>query len=400
MSLHILNPQESEGGKIGAGLGQGISAGLQILLQDRMQKMQQKRQGDALEAAGLPRQLSQMDPAVASQVAKQTLQQQGIRELFGIGGAPSSGKKSASPFSMGERIQLKEGAPGEKVEEDVKVQEGAPPPLDAQGAQPTPPKRTIQDLSDEELSALIGMGGGIGQAAKDIKKDRREQQKLMARSQEKREERHSKISEKVLLRADEKAEELPQKEAALENMKNAIEQGNLSYFSPDNLAELTGIEAFRTPEGALFKTASKEFFLGSLKRAGARPNQWIEQQIQDMLTKIGRSRAANLTVTQALQADIDIERKALQLTREIADQLEKEHGYVTRQLGSEVQKQLKPYAEKRQRELEKKLKSIENTYGNKKSTSAGILMRDPAGNLRRVKKEDIKKAKAAGYKIE
>ena len=76
-------------------------------------------------------------------------------------------------------------------------------------------------------------------------------------------------------------------------MNDAIASKNLGFWSSDNLAEITGVEAFRSPEGAIFKTASKEYFLGNISRAGARPNQWIEQQISDMMAKIGNLQKMN-----------------------------------------------------------------------------------------------------------
>lgn len=170
--------------------------------------------------------------------------------------------------------------------------------------------------------------------------------------------RHSAISSKVLQKADEIAESLPQKESAHRIMEDAIKTGNLGFWTLDNLAEITGLEGLRSPEGSVFKTAVKEYFLSNVARAGARPNQWIEQQIADMMTKIGRSTAANLSVSRALKNELDIDKERIRITNQIADELEEKYGYVPRDLGSRVNKELSKYAESKQDELFNDMRAI------------------------------------------
>jgi hypothetical protein len=163
----------------------------------------------------------------------------------------------------------------------------------------------VEDVQEDPLSRAK-QAAVIGEH--DLSRVYSDEAKIKEKRRMQRAAGHEEISKAALKSSAERAESLPQKEFALQNMMDAVEQGNLSFFSPDSLADLTGIEAFRTPEGAGFKTAGKEFFLGSLKRAGARPNQWIEAQIADMLPKIGRSPEANLSVTEALKTEMDIEK--------------------------------------------------------------------------------------------
>jgi len=166
--------------------------------------------------------------------------------------------------------------------------------------------------------------------------------------------RADKFKEKV----DELSATLPQKESALKSMEDAVATRNLSYFSPDNLAEVTGIEGFRSPEGAIFKTAGKEYFLGNIARAGARPNQWVEQQISDMMPKIGRSIEANLSVARAFRNELDLDKEKVRLTEEISDKLISEGDLSQAKLSSMVDKQLAQYAEKKQIELFNDLRAI------------------------------------------
>ncbi len=356
---------------LGQATGEGLSAGLQMLINEKIKA----RQGQKFEALGLSPALSGIDPRIAGPIAKEQLAQQGLAEFLRGGSAPGS---------VTQDVDIKETP--DKITEDVRDTERGP-----QG---------LERLSDEQLVIARGKGGRVGLVAEAELKRRGDVQKVEERREEKKGERHSRIAEKVIIKADERAAEIPQKEASLDSMELALKEGNLGFFSPDNLAEISGIEGLRSPEGALFKTASKEYFLGSLKRAGARPNQWIEKQIQDMLAKIGRSKEANLTVTAALRADLDVEKKGLDLTREIADEQEEKYGYLPRSLGHEVSQQLLPYAKKRQKELEVELRGIKSKFGGKKTTSGGVRMIDTQGKIRRVKKEEVQKAQAAGYRLE
>lgn len=170
----------------------------------------------------------------------------------------------------------------------------------------------------------------------------------------------SEISTPFLKKVDETRDAVRQKESAVDLMKNAIEEGNLGFFSKDNLANFLGRfgEGLRTAKGAQLLNAQKEFLLGNIQRAGSRPNQWIEQQISQMLARVGRSDEANLTVTEALQAETDIERKKIQVTDDLAEKYRKELGYVPANIGAMVDKQLKPYADEIQNRLAYKLREL------------------------------------------
>ena len=153
----------------------------------------------------------------------------------------------------------------------------------------------------EEQRLLIK--GGRKEEAKIVA----DEAKLAARSGEIKKKEHYKAVEPIFKRASELATSLPYKKLALDEMKQAIEEGNLSFFSADNLAEITGIEGFRSSSGAKFKTAAKEFFLSNTSRVGAKGlNQWFEKQIATMQPQIGRSQQANLEVAELLAMENDV----------------------------------------------------------------------------------------------
>lgn len=206
------------------------------------------------------------------------------------------------------------------------------------------------------------------------------------------------LAKPTLDRSRELAQDLPYKEAAVLGMEESIKSGNLGAFSLDNLAEITGIEAFRSPEGAAFKTQSKEYFLGNLSRVGSKGlNQMMEKVILQMSPLIGRSNEANLAVSEILHAENDVTRKEVELTNRIATEYKEKYGHFPDNLSERVMDELRPFAIQRQKDTLKKIDEIKDRYEpvNKK----GHLMRDPSGNLRRVSAKDYKKAKAAGYVV-
>lgn len=210
--------------------------------------------------------------------------------------------------------------------------------------------RSFMNLSDDQLVIATGAPDKeISEPAKAELNRRQEKIKLQTN-----------ISQEILKENEKESKNLVQSESALNLMKDAISSRDLSFFSPDNLAEITGIEGFRSKEGALFKTAGKEFFIGTLQSSGARPNQFIEKQIVDMLPRIGRSTAANLSVARAFENEIDLKKEKVRLTRQLADDLEKDLGYVPRNIGQIRDQKLKEYAEKKQKELNNDLKAYKS----------------------------------------
>jgi hypothetical protein len=214
---------------------------------------------------------------------------------------------------------------------------------------------------------------------------------------EERRESHG-LAKPTLERGRELLEDLPYKENALMTMKDAVSSGNLGMFSLDNLAEATGIEGLRSPEAAAFKTASKEFFLGNLSRIGSRGlNQMMERVVLEMSPLIGRSTEANLAVTEILGAENDVTRKEAELINEISQSYKQEHGSYPENLQHLVYKELRPYAQERQKEALKNIDKIKSLYAPK--NKEGVLMYDPAGNLRRVPHQNRKEATQQGYRM-
>lgn len=216
----------------------------------------------------------------------------------------------------------------------------------------------FQKLNDNQLVTLTGAPDReVSEPAKAELKRRDEERNLKEKKSESWTKFGMERAKKVLDKTEEIAQSLPIKQTSLKLLNDAISSEKLEWWSLDNLAELTGVEAFRSKEGSIFKTATKEYFLNNISRAGARPNQWIEQQIADMMTKIGRTTAANLSVSRALQNEVDLDEERVRLTEEVFNELRSE-GKDVGELGPIVNKRLKDFAEKKQDELFNDLRAI------------------------------------------
>jgi hypothetical protein len=225
--------------------------------------------------------------------------------------------------------------------------------------QPQVPQSPFRKLTDDQL--IVAMGAPDREVSEPAKAeaDRRATEKEF---QNKKDlavfNKDLDASSEIRKDTQKVAEQLPVKRTALNLMVDAIANKNLGMFSRDNLAEMTGIEGFRSQEGAVFKTAGKEYFLGSISRAGARPNQWIEQQIQDMMTKVGRSTEANLTVARAMGNELDLDEERVRAEEEIANRLRGEGDQALGKLGTQLNKHMTKYAEQKQHELFNDMRAI------------------------------------------
>lgn len=397
-----------------------LSSGLQSFGQQQQmgiqqQAQQQQRQAQRQQALGLGKMLgldeSQLESFVNLSPEQQKIfvdaqtkgakeqrlggQQQMLANMLGIGGEQPGAKESGT-IQGGEQLEMQGDKTltsmlGVPVEDALREPEGTLP-----SNQPPAPQAEMRRYSQQEINAATMINPQVGRAMAD-------QNKASEKALERKASLHSKANEKYFSNISERAEILPQKQSALQSMIDAIEGGDLSFFAPDSLADITGVEAFRTPEGAQFISSGKEYFLGSLRRAGARPNQWIEQQIQKMLPRIGRSREANLTVAELLKNENDIERKQIELAYELANELEANLGYVPRDLPQRVNRQLKPFAEEQQALLENRLREITGDTKFRKVKKGTPINKDVAQKILKSvggdKDKARKKAKGLGYEF-
>lgn len=242
-------------------------------------------------------------------------------------------------------------------------------PLESQEQGPKQAERkkfNPAEIPDEDILQIAAIDPTMGKelrAAKDaaLKKQETEQKHF-------REERkyHSDYVKKAEEEADQIRSSLPKKEMSLDFARNAVETGDVGYFSLDKLADITGSDAFRTAKGAQLITAAKENLLSNLSRVSARAqNIWMEQRLNSMFPKIGQSNEANLSVLEMLEAEAAMDKNYLNEFDRLVAEDEKEFGFPRKDIkkraqaaANEKNKEVLKRASYRLKEIEEQEKGI------------------------------------------
>jgi hypothetical protein len=132
---------------------------------------------------------------------------------------------------------------------------------------------------------------------------------------------------------------------ASQQLDAALAEGKTGGFSIDNIARIFGRPELLSQSAAQQLGAVKELLVSNIGRVGARPNQWIEQQISLALPDLGKSSNANKTLAAAVKGEIQLADQRIKLTDELSAQDEANLGYVKGDIAARVDKALKPYAD-------------------------------------------------------
>lgn len=449
MALQVIKPQPTFGELLFGGLGAGIGEGLSKVAEGQEQRVARESLAqqyqefigsdqyqnlpmdqkisltnllfpDAGKAQLQQQQLAQQRQLKETELGQQFQKDEEKRNLiksvlgdqFAPGGQLGGGGGGAGgippqPLQPGMAPQaLPGGAVGGVPETDQQMLNENP--LPGQQQPENPRELAIGDFSDEKLVAMKGLGVKELNDIADAEMNRRGQERR--RFEADRQFAQGRAGP-YLKKIDENREAVRAKKFSQKLMMDAIENENLEFFSPDNLANVTGIEAFRTAKGAQFLTALKENLLSNISRAGARPNMWIEQQINKMAPQIGRSREANMTVAKMLMAENALIEQEIGIADNLSAEYKQKLGYVPENIASLVDSAMKPISQDIQDNLSYDMRKIHEKETGKKKLIAGMnkkVPRDtpltPAMTLLFLDKlKDPKKvlahAKKMGYKI-
>lgn len=201
---------------------------------------------------------------------------------------------------------------------------------------------TINDFSDSDLLKLSGhQDPRVRSIADTTIKMRNEERKAFREERKFSHEANKRFEDQITDSRD----DVRNKEYLGKLMLNAIDEGDMGFFSGDNIANKTGIDLFRTAKGQQLITAGKEYFLSNINRAGSRPNQWIEQQIQQAMPQIGTSPSAQKIAAKILVADNEVAKEKIRIRDEIAQRERNQFGFVPQGLEERVEAQLRPIAD-------------------------------------------------------
>jgi hypothetical protein len=352
--------------QIGASLGQGLQQRGQRRAEQA--KLQQAQQRQARSGTILQQALGQLGPNASLQEVQGALAQAiqagadpSIVNQFGQQFAPLVKEQARTQGAQSFFNQLFGG--GAQASPAGRMPQGQNIIGEAQVSTPQGTESAGFDISQVPESQLVIASGAPYPEIANIAKTELQRRDLSQKRFESERKYQGELSTPFLKKIDEQRDSVRQKTSAVELMQNAIEQGNIGFFSKDNFANFLGKygEGLRTAKGAQLLNAQKEFLLGNIQRAGSRPNQWIEQQISQMLARVGRSKEANLTVTEALKTETDLENQKIKITDELSERFRNDLGYVPANIGAQVDKQLAEYANEAQKKLAYRLRDLYET---------------------------------------
>lgn len=322
------------GQALGGSFGQGISQGLS-------KQLENFHKAKAFEKAGIPRAYADLDPAITAQLLKQDQKNKLIESILN--------PKQQQPSTLD---ALNQG-PSDLSQNPLQPERLETPNVSARpgvSARRTPEQRMALHLADPAL----------GRAEQKEEQFRIQQEAPIRKSEIKR-------SEKFLDKIEDSRKSVQRAKSSLTAAESALAEKDLGFFSRDNIANLTGVDAFRSKEGAVFNSAAKNFFLADLESAVGRPNQFLEKILTQAIFGVGKSNEANETLLKFYKNQVDIDEKKIEITDQLEDFYSQKLGYVPGNIGRLVDAQLKPYAQAKEKELENQFRTPAKTSEKQES---------------------------------
>ncbi|MGJ0428485.1 hypothetical protein [Methylobacter sp.] len=212
----------------------------------------------------------------------------------------------------------------------------------------------FENIPEENIIRAEAMGiKGLGESKQRKIKEKNDIEKAKRQAFESDREYHSKTSEPIIKEATSILKEAPLKKGLIDQQRRDIASGQTSGLIPF-LVEKTGADIYRNPESSRFKTASKQRFVESLHQlgaAGARANQFIEQQLVGAQASLGRSEEANQTVLDLEEFVDDLKAERAKIELQLADEDNAKYGYARNDIARRADKKMTEYANQRQEEM-------------------------------------------------
>lgn len=251
------------------------------------------------------------------------------------------------------------------------------------------------DSTADELAVEFDKAGIPRVWSNSFIENRRRQDEQKSKTNLEREKTRTARDEKLIEEVDSSRKMIPLKKMSTDQMKNALLRNDLTFFSPDNVADMTGFEWLRTTGGANFKTAQKNHLISTIGQLTGRPNQWIEQQIADSYAKIGRPLDANL----ASMVLTEFETNAMEKWGQIIDDLDEKGTIAPGKLGKAASDQMEKWYQKEIRRVNKTIDQI--AEGKLKpedyfAPEGKVVMYAPDGGVLYVEKTEIPKWEQLG----
>ncbi len=317
--LAAREPNKTFAQKLNLGVGRGIEEAENMMKGRKQSEAIRKTFGD--EIANLPPELQKI-------AASELMKFQGKEKLF----------KKKEEFLSNILGKEKNDHTSENTEEEILTGK-------------------FSKISDEDILQATAIDPILGKALRDAKdsevKSIEGQSKEKRRQFESEREFHSKRSDPIINAAQQVIKNAPITSGLIQQQRRDIATGDTSGILPF-LVDKLGLEAYRDPASARFKTANKQRFVESIHElggAGARPNQFIEQQLTQAQATLGRSEEANESVLDLEEFVQDLKLQRAELELQLAEQDHKKLGFVKGDISQRADKLMKDYTQRRQDEM-------------------------------------------------
>jgi len=460
IDIRAQQPRQSFGEGFGAGIGKTLSMMAEVSLQqkisDMMENQKTEKNKEINRQAFGGNDYGGMDPKIAAIVHKMTIQQGDLSTINDAlndfqTGTSSTGSGLAAIRPEADEVAMTRpqtpetyrGLPFELPYEQMPAEEPIVQPRAKEEAKTYVPEKELTPVQkyNQNKSALDNLykttlpkikspegkkqfRGYYNDMKKSLQQDRAndiaeaklgqtkeafEFTKEQATTQ-KTKEAEQKRTQDFITQTEGEAREIPLQQNLLNIAKRSIQEGNFGLLSPDQIAEWTKISAFRTPQGEAFRTAVKDYFLTDIKNAGARPNQFIEKMLADILPTVGKSYAANMVWAEMQQMKIDLNKRRSDLIRQLSPKYSDQYGKPTPALIDAVNTEMMDYGDKLQDRTAYRMQEVmehdatqQEMRSTKKVTEGTPLTASRAKELTTIaggdRQKAIKAAKMLGYKI-
>lgn len=202
-------------------------------------------------------------------------------------------------------------------------------------------------ISDEQILALAAVDPAMARETR-MAKDTALKQKSDAQKRERdtfESDRayHASFTKDTGKEVDKIRATIPIKERSLYYAEDAVINGDQSFFSGDNLAEMTGVDLFRTAKGQQLVLAGKENLLSNMARTSAKAqNLWFEQRLNSMFLRTGLPQEANLMMAKILKGELEAEKAYVEeYDRLAAEDIEK-YGFEKKDIETRARANVSP----------------------------------------------------------
>jgi hypothetical protein len=185
----------------------------------------------------------------------------------------------------------------------------------------------------------------------EIAKGERERENIARKKFEADRTYHAKRSSKFLDKVTELSEGLRERKVAIDSSIAAVQSGQMSPLGGDFWADVLHAPALKSASGAQLEAGAKINLLGSLGKAGARPNQFIEQKIDQAFAKAGNTKEAQMAKLLLAKTVMDLDQAYIDVASRIAQEDREKYGYVKEDIDSRVEKEMKSISKEKMDEL-------------------------------------------------